>query len=305
MDLEAATYNVADTYFGQPYIDRDEWRDTPIRHRNVHGGFTGTDTRFTFYFPPPDEWAGRMYHPLEGAHAGHEEVFGGFMGELIGGLSLIARLGGYMVESNSGHIGDDVDPVGGDDPTIYGHRASIETARFSKHVAAQVYGRPPHHSYVWGGSGGGRRSPLCLEYGPDVYDGALPFMGGGEICEWGSTQRIRGAPGDVVRVHVQRTAAARREDRRSDRCHGTGRIGRPVHRPRTRTSARSWRTSTVRASPSATSPWSRHRWARCGCGRRSPTCCRRSIRSTSRTSGPSPAMSATTSPDTSSAMSST
>lgn len=193
VDLEADSYVVADSFFGQPYLDRDEWRDTPVRHRNVHGGFTGTDTRFTFYFPAEDQWGGRMYHPLEGAHAGHEDVFGGFMGELIGGLSLITRLGGYMVESNSGHIGDDVDPAGGDDPTIYGHRASIETARFSKHVAAQVYGRPPHHSYVWGGSGGGRRSPLCLEYGAGVYDGALPFMGGGEICDWGSTKRIRGS----------------------------------------------------------------------------------------------------------------
>ncbi len=193
MDLETDSYTVADPFFGKPYVDRDEPRDTPCPHRNVHGGFAGTDTRFTFYFPPAEEWAGRMFHPLEGAHAGHEEVFGGFMGEIIGGLSLITRLGGYMVESNSGHIGDDIDQAGGNDPTLYGHRASIESARFSKHIAAQVYGRPPHHSYVWGGSGGGRRSPMCLEYGPDVYDGALPFMGGGEICEWGSTDRIKGA----------------------------------------------------------------------------------------------------------------
>ena len=31
------------------------------------------------------------------------------------------------------------------------------------------------------GSGGGRRSPLCLENAPDAFDGALPFMGGGNI----------------------------------------------------------------------------------------------------------------------------
>jgi hypothetical protein len=96
-----------------------------------------------------------------------------------------------MVESNSGHIGDDIDPKGGDDPTIYGHRASIESARFSKHVAAQVYGEAPHHSYVWGGSGGGRRSPLCLEYCDGVYDGALPFMGGGNVEPHGTTSRVR------------------------------------------------------------------------------------------------------------------
>jgi hypothetical protein len=191
MNLDA--YTVTDPYFGKPYIDRDEQRDTPQLHRNIHGGFEGTDTRFTFYFPAASAYQGRMFQPLEGAHAGHEEAFGGAMGEFIGGLSLIMRLGGYMIESNSGHIADDVDRRAGDDPTLYGHRASIEAARFSKFVAEQIYGAPPHHSYVWGGSGGGRRSPLCLEYGAGVYDGALPFMGGGEIAPHGTKDRIRGA----------------------------------------------------------------------------------------------------------------
>ena len=30
-----------DTMFKAPYVDIDEWRDTPVRHRYVHGGFTG------------------------------------------------------------------------------------------------------------------------------------------------------------------------------------------------------------------------------------------------------------------------
>jgi hypothetical protein len=191
--IDCASYTVTDSYFGAPYTDVDEWRETPYPHRHVHGGFDGGDTRFTFYFPPADEWHGRMYQPLEGAHAGHEESFGGPMGELLGGLALTSRLGGYMVESNMGHIGDDIDPKGGDDPTIYGWRAAAETGRFSKHVAAQVYGSAPHHSYVWGGSGGGRRSPLCLENAPDVWDGALPFMGGGDVRPFPATERIQGA----------------------------------------------------------------------------------------------------------------
>ncbi|WP_261569729.1 tannase/feruloyl esterase family alpha/beta hydrolase [Frankia gtarii] len=191
--IAVATYIPTDTFFGAPYIDSDEWRESPLPHRHVHGGFKDTDTRFTFYFPTEDSYDGRLFHPLEGAHAGHEDAFGGPMGDVIGGLVLISRLGGYMIESNSGHIGDDIDPRGGDDPTLYGHRASVETARFSKHVAAQVYGAPPHHAYVWGGSGGGRRSPLCLEYGTGVYDGALPFMGGGEIAAHGVTTLMKGA----------------------------------------------------------------------------------------------------------------
>ena len=101
------------------------------------------------------------------------------------------RLGGYMVESNMGHIGDVIDPKAGDDPTIYGWRAAAESARFSKFVAAQVYGSAPHHSYVFGGSGGARRSPLCLAYAPDVWDAALPFMGDAMDGEYGDFRRPR------------------------------------------------------------------------------------------------------------------
>src|SRR5580704_13936519 len=39
---EAAT---SDPPFTQPYMDVDEWRDTPVHHRYVHGGFKGTETR--------------------------------------------------------------------------------------------------------------------------------------------------------------------------------------------------------------------------------------------------------------------
>ncbi|HEY3851221.1 MAG TPA: PKD domain-containing protein [Steroidobacteraceae bacterium] len=190
--IETVSYTVTDKYFGKPYIDRDEWRDEPVRHRHIHGGFEGTATRFTFYFPTPEHYKGRMFQPLEGAHAGHEDAFAGPMGQMLGGLEMMGhRLGGYMVESNSGHIGDDIDPHGGDDPTLYGYRASVEAARFSKHVAAQVYGSAPAYCYVWGGSGGGRRSPLCLEYGADVYAGALPFMGGGNVEKHGTKSRVR------------------------------------------------------------------------------------------------------------------
>jgi hypothetical protein len=191
--IDCASYQVTDSFFGEPYIDVDEWREQPHPHRHVHGGFAGCDTRFTLYFPRSEEWGGRLIQPLEGAHAGHEDYFGGGLGDAMGGLALTVRLGGYMVESNMGHIGDDIDPKGGEDPTLYGWRAAAETARFSKHVAAQVYGSPPHHAYVWGGSGGGRRSPLVLENAPDVFDGALPFMGGGDVADFPATERIRGA----------------------------------------------------------------------------------------------------------------
>src|SRR3546814_19815497 len=75
--------------------------------------------------------------------------------------------------------------------SLYGYRAGVEAARFSKHVAKQVYGREPDYSYVWGGSGAGRRSPLHLEYCDGVYTGALPFMGDGNFVPHGPTPRVR------------------------------------------------------------------------------------------------------------------
>ncbi|RYH13537.1 MAG: hypothetical protein EON57_01785, partial [Alphaproteobacteria bacterium] len=56
----AATEVVADPMFAEPYIDLDEWRNVPVRHRYVHGGFKGTETRFSFYLPPTDQYQGRF-----------------------------------------------------------------------------------------------------------------------------------------------------------------------------------------------------------------------------------------------------
>jgi hypothetical protein len=212
--IEVKSYVVTDPFFGAPYIDEDEEREKPFPHRHIHGGFEGTGTRFRFYFPT-NGYEGRCFTPLSGAHGGTEDFFGSDFGEAIGGVSACARLGGYTVDSNQGHIGDEIDPKGGDDPTLYGHRASAEAVRFSKHVAAQIYGAPPHHSYVFGGSGGGRRSPLCLENAPDVWDGALPFMGGGDIAEHGNTQKVKGAQNISfgTMFNVQRLLAGEKLDR--------------------------------------------------------------------------------------------
>jgi hypothetical protein len=189
--IDLSGYQVTDEFFGAPYIDIDEWRDTPAPHRYVHGGFAGTDTRFAFNYPPKDLYKGRLYQPLEGANAGHEDVASQPMGAVTGGLEMVFRLGGYMVESNMGHIGDVKDPKAQDDPTIYGWRAAAESARFSKYIAAQAVGAQPDYSYVFGGSGGARRSPLCLAYAPDVWDAAMPFMGDNVDGDYGDWSRVR------------------------------------------------------------------------------------------------------------------
>ena len=40
-----------DTAFREPFIDMDEWRQQPVPHRYIHGGFRSNGTRFSFYLP--------------------------------------------------------------------------------------------------------------------------------------------------------------------------------------------------------------------------------------------------------------
>jgi hypothetical protein len=51
----------ADPLFQQPTVDIDEWRDAPVRHRYVHGGFKGTDLKFSFYLPDKAQYQGRFF----------------------------------------------------------------------------------------------------------------------------------------------------------------------------------------------------------------------------------------------------
>ncbi len=203
--INCSSYEVTDDYFGAPYIDVDVWNDTPTPHRYIHGGFEGTDTRFAYYFPPHARYENRLFQPLEGANAGHENANMGTLGFVTGGLEMVFRLGGYAVESNMGHIGDVMDPKAGPDPTIYGWRAAAESARFSKYVATQVFGSSPKYSYVFGGSGGARRSPLCLAYAPEVWDAALPYMGDSIDSDYGDMNLVRNGAGNFSSMfNVQR-----------------------------------------------------------------------------------------------------
>jgi hypothetical protein len=167
---------MSDPFFGPAFVDVDEWRDAPVRHRYVHGGFERTDTRFSFYFPPPEQWQGRLLQTLEGGNGGHENTAQGGVGTM-GGIAFAAASGAYLVESNQGHIGSDLSILFRE-PTVHAFRASAQSARFSRELAAEMYGSPPHHGYVFGGSGGSARVILCLEHCPDVWQGAVPFITG-------------------------------------------------------------------------------------------------------------------------------
>ncbi len=182
--IDIKAYKVTDTFFGEPYVDIDEIRTDYMRHRFIHGGFTGTATRFSFHFPEPEHYQGRFLQPLEGGTAGSEYSYGapqpGTL-SLGAGLDTAVRLGCVLVQSNQGHIGTEKCPKAKDDVSIYGYRASAETGRFARYLATQIYGVRPKYGYVFGGSGGGKRAPTCLEGAPDVWAGCLPFMGGAQV----------------------------------------------------------------------------------------------------------------------------
>ena len=75
--------------------------------------------------------------------------------------------------SNQGHSGPDATHL---DREIHHYGASVASARHARVVATQMYGDPPHHGYLWGGSGGAGRTIAILEHAPDLYQGAVVYI---------------------------------------------------------------------------------------------------------------------------------
>ena len=102
------------------------------------------------------------------------------------------RLGGYMVESNMGHIGDVMDPRPGADPTIYGWRAAAESARFSKHVAAVRCSARRRTTPTCGVEAEGPADRRCASRTPPTCGTArCPFMGDALDGEYGDMGRLK------------------------------------------------------------------------------------------------------------------
>src|SRR5262252_6033548 len=141
--MAAGPVGSKDATFGAPFTDVDEWRDDPVRHRYVHGGFEGSDTRFSLFFPP--------VLPMSGIE--HAAPLGVLYG-VAGSIEFALDSGAYLVESNLGRP----NPFPGDDWTIAGYRASAAVARHSRVVAAEMYGEHRPFGYVYGGSGGAMKT---------------------------------------------------------------------------------------------------------------------------------------------------
>ncbi len=161
-----------DPVFNEPFVDVDEWRDTPVRHRYVHGGFRDTDCRFSGYFPNPRQYQGRFFQPMSpvpgSEHGATEGAFAGYIEFAIGN-------GGYLVESNLGRFRR---ARRGEDSTITGYRASAAVATYSRRLAAEHYGEHRPYGYVFVGSGGGLSAIACFENCDGVWDGAVTYIQG-------------------------------------------------------------------------------------------------------------------------------
>ena len=189
------TADSVDPRFNEPYVDVREWRDEPAdapvfpggvttqqggdapakaRHLYVHGGFTGTDAKFSFCFPPEEDYQGRFFQATHQLLAGEEAT--------ARNVAFALASGGYSVQTNMGGAENPRGPREARDPgsdtTIRGYRVNAEAAKFSRVLAAELYGPHRTYGYLYGGSGGAYQTVTSAEMTTGVWDGYVPYVMG-------------------------------------------------------------------------------------------------------------------------------
>jgi len=192
-ELQDIGYDSTDPMFADPYIDLDEWRDEPVRHRYVHGGFRDTDTRFSFYFPPAEQYQGRFFQYITPV-PDSETLAQGATGE-ADKIGFAMDSGAYFIETNGGGRSNTATPESRVDPTIGAFRANAASAQFSRAVAARLFGGRRPYGYAFGGSGGAYRTVAGAENTEGVWDGTVPY--------------VLGSPMAIPNVFTVRTLAMR------------------------------------------------------------------------------------------------
>ncbi len=170
-----------DTQFFHPYIDEDDWWDSPVHLRHVHGGFRDNDTKFSSYFPATAGFEGRFFQYVMPA-PGSERALEGAAGQ-EDKIGFSVRSGGYFVETNGGGDGSGR-PDSPMDPTYAGYRAVAACAQFSRVVAALLFPEWDRHIYghLFGVSGGAYRTIAAAEHTDGVWDGFVPGVPGSPMA---------------------------------------------------------------------------------------------------------------------------
>jgi hypothetical protein len=168
---KAALYDPKeDTKFQKPYVDIDEWREGAARFRYIHGGFEGTDTRFSLYFPDTKNYKGRFFQFMSPVpdredaslvREGEEDK-----------VAFAITHGAYFVESNMG---------GSEARSEMIYRSSAAVAEYSREIAVKLFGPHRPYGYIYGGSGGGFKTMSCFE-NTNTWDGAVPYIIGSPMA---------------------------------------------------------------------------------------------------------------------------
>jgi hypothetical protein len=170
------TADCVDPVLEKGVIDVDEWRDTPVRHHYVNGHFAGTGSRFSFYFPPADKFKGRFFQTTHQLLTSEKAD--------PGSISFAIASGGYAVQSVPGPkeaIRSVAEAFDGRDPSLGGYRVNAAAAKFSRKLAAKMYGDQPIYGYIAGGSGGAFQVVASLQNSSGVWEGGIPYVMGSPV----------------------------------------------------------------------------------------------------------------------------
>jgi hypothetical protein len=169
----AKGFVLQDTLFKNPFIDVDENRDKPVKHRYIHGGF-GDGTRFSFYFPETKDYAGRFFQYI--TPFPDSETSAQAYPDTLSPIRFSINNGSYFIETNEGGKIDFANPATFKDPSIGAYRANAACAEFSRYIAKLIYNCDRPYGYCYGGSGGAFRTVGGMENTKGIWDGAAPFV---------------------------------------------------------------------------------------------------------------------------------
>ncbi len=171
-----------DPQFQQPFIDVEEKRSREVLGKTipytyVHGGFAGTDVKFSFCFPEKENYRGRFFQYLSPFPGPQEELASLEMKDPDDKIGFTITHGAYFVESNMGSSFQ----FGAKKDDTLTWRSCAAVAEYSRVVAKRIYGEHRVYGYVYGGSGGGFKTMDCIER-TNAFDGAVPYVIGSPVA---------------------------------------------------------------------------------------------------------------------------
>ncbi len=167
------TTDCDDPLLKDPVIDKDEWRDAPVRHRYVNGHFGGTTVRFSFYFPEPGKYQRRFFQNTHQLLTSENAP--------PNSIAFAIASGGYYVQSIPGPneaIRSVAESALGRDPALGGYRVNAAAAKYSRILASKMYGEHRPYGYIYGGSGGAYQVIAALQNSQGIWDGGVPYVMG-------------------------------------------------------------------------------------------------------------------------------